>query len=124
MSEHTLKQEDLAYFYGSQQWFRHWIVKSVIWTEGAQHVWESGGAYWLCDEIAFRQMDKKAIKQEPFQVWDLKVKNSSGVLTCEDGDGKVIYRKRLDYTDFPLPHIRFFVESDGQNRTIMLPTER
>lgn len=124
MSGHDLKQEDLAHFYGSQQWFRHWAVRSVLYTEGAQHVFEHGGAYWLLDEIAFRQMDRKAVKNEPFQVWDLKVVNSSGMLTCENGNGNVVYTKKLDYTDFPLPSIRFFVEYDGQNRTIMLPGER
>ncbi len=70
------------------------------------------------DKIALAQ-SIQTIKTEEFQVWRLVVENSAGVLTCDDGDGRVVYAKRIDYTDFPLPEIKlYFVDN-----VIMLPSE-
>jgi hypothetical protein len=79
---------------------------------------EHGKAYWLVHEIATSQL-MKHIHKEPFQVWILKVKDRSGVLTCEDGNDNVVYMKTLPYTDFPLAEIKlFFVDN-----VLMLPSE-
>jgi hypothetical protein len=44
---------------------------------------------------------------------------SSATLTSDDGNGKIVYRQELDYTDFPLPEITlYFTDS-----TILLPSE-
>lgn len=50
MTTKTLTKADLAQFTGSERWFRHAIDRKVLYTEGAQHVAEAGGAYWLLDE--------------------------------------------------------------------------
>jgi hypothetical protein len=90
----------------------------MLYTDGAQYVAQAGGAYWLLDKIALAQ-SIQTIKTEEFQVWRLVVENSAGVLTCDDGDGRVVYAKRIDYTDFPLPEIKlYFVDN-----VIMLPSE-
>lgn len=119
MTHQTLTQSDLAQFTGSEQWFRHGLARKVIYTEGAQFVAENGGAYWLIDEIAFNQAVPKVAAQE-FQVWLLTVHaDKSATLTCDDGNGKAAFTKRIEYTDFPLPEIRFYFV----NNTILLPSE-
>ena len=55
MSTYDLTDTELAHFHGTEQWYRHSVVKSVLYTEGAQYVAEHGGAYWLLDEIALAQ---------------------------------------------------------------------
>lgn len=40
-------------------------------------------------------------------------------MTCEDGNGKEVYRQELKSTDFPLPEITFYFTDN----VIMLPTE-
>ena len=83
----TLSAADLAQFTGTEQWFRHSINRSILYTEGAQHVAEHGGAYWLLDEIALIQPYDKNVAAEEFQVWTLTVRpDKTATLTCDDGN--------------------------------------
>jgi hypothetical protein len=52
MRTKTLSKSDLAQFTGSENWYWHGINRNVLYTDGARHVAEHGGAYWLLDEIA------------------------------------------------------------------------
>ena len=60
------------------------------------------------------------IAAEAFQLWKLTVDaNRTAVLTCEDGNGKEVYRMAIPYTDFPLPTITmYFIDN-----VILLPSE-
>lgn len=104
----TLKAEDLEGFIGSENWYQHGLVRSITYTDGAKYVADSGGAYWLLDEIALAQKFNPRIKAEPFQVWKLEVSDNKGVLTCDDGNGNVVSTKEIPFTDFPLPEIKFY----------------
>jgi hypothetical protein len=112
MPTHTLKEEDLAQFIGSEHWYRHGLVSSITFTDGAKYVADAGGAYWLLDEIALAQKFNAAVKAEPFQVWKLSVSDRKGVLTCEDGDDNVVLTKQIPFTDFPLAEIKFYFTDD------------
>jgi hypothetical protein len=115
----TVNEADLANFTGSENWYRHWLGK-VLYTDGVKYVADQAGAYWLIDEIAINQTRLK-IKAEEFQVWTLKVdlEKHKGVLTCDDGNGNVVFSKKIEYTDFPLSKITLYC-TDG---TILLPSE-
>lgn len=115
----TLTEADLRQFTGSEHWYRHGLVKTVLYTDGANHVAEAGGAYWLLDEIALAQRFVKAVAAEPFQVWKLTVTDKSGVLACGDGNGNQVFSKRIEFTDFPLPEITLWYTDS----TILLPSE-
>jgi hypothetical protein len=114
----TLTREDLRQFSGSETWYRHAFVRSVLYTDGVKHVAEAGGAYWLIDEIAFGQHEKK-IAAEPFQVWKLLVTGNTATLACEDGNGNAVFTKSIAFTDFPLPEISLWFTDN----TILLPSE-
>jgi hypothetical protein len=92
----------------------------VLFTDGVKFVADSAGAYWLVDEIAISQTRPK-VGAEDFQVWVLKVdlEKRKGVQSCDDGNGNMVFTKRIEYTDFPLPEIRFYC-TDG---VILLPSE-
>jgi hypothetical protein len=47
MTKHTLSEDDLGQFTGSEHWYRHGLIRSVSYTDGAQYAAEHGGAYWL-----------------------------------------------------------------------------
>lgn len=115
----TLTKSDLLQFSGSETWYRHGLVRDVVYTEGAQFVAERGGAYWLLDEIAFAQKAVKAVAAEPFQLWKLKVKDARATLICENGNCEAVFTKAIEYTDFPLDEIAFYFT----NQTILLPSE-
>jgi len=82
-------------------------VRKVLYTDGAHYVAEHGEAYWLIEEIAFAQCNPK-IAVEGSQVWKLSVETDhTAILTCTDVNDRLIHRKRLTFTDFPLDEISF-----------------
>lgn len=116
----TLNQADLAHFTGSEQFFRHALNRSVIYTEGVQYLAEHGGAYWLIDEIALAQRYVPAVAAEEFQLWNLSVaEDRTAILACEDGNGGGVFTKAIEYTDFPLTEIKLYYT----NGTLLLPSE-
>jgi len=129
-------QEGLRHFTGSEQWYRHGLVRSVLYTEGVQFLAEKAEAYWLIDKIASLQLEP-TIRAEPFQVWKLIVINvvakdgsnrkRTAVLTATDGDKGigpvVLHREAIDFTDFPLDEIELWVEQSDGYVIILLPTE-
>jgi hypothetical protein len=42
----------------------------------------------------------------------------SATLTCDDGNGNVLYSKEIEFTDFQLPEIAFYFG----NNTLLLPS--
>jgi prepilin-type processing-associated H-X9-DG protein len=107
-------------FTGSENWYRHGLNRNVLFTDGAKHVADAGGAYWLLDEIALAQRGQKAVAAEEFQVWRLTVNaDRSAILTCDDGNGNVVYRKVIEFTDFPIAGIALYFA----NNVILLPSE-
>jgi hypothetical protein len=110
----------LAQFTGSQHFYRHSLVREVLYTAGAQYVADTAGAHWLLDEIALAQRHIIPVKREDFQVWDLKVDaDQKAILTCGDGNGLEVYSKPVPFTDFPEPGIRFYYA----DLVIHLPSE-
>jgi hypothetical protein len=120
MNTKTLTQDDLRQFTGSEHWYRHGLNRNVVYTDGAQYVAETGGAYWLLDEIALTQLSESRVSREEFQRWKLTVKpDHTATLVCEDGNCNPVYSKHIEFTDFPLPEISFYFT----DKTILLPSE-
>jgi hypothetical protein len=116
----TFSRAELRKFTGSETWYRHGLVRSVLFTDGAKYVAESCGAYWLLDEIAFAQKGEPAVAAEAFQFWKLAVKpDQTGTLTCEDGNGHAVFTKALEFTDFPAEGVGLYFVSG----TTMAPSE-
>ena len=115
-----LCESDLMQFTGSEQWYRHAINRKVLFTDGAKYVAETAGAYWLLDEIALIQPYDKRVAGEEFQVWKLAVHSDrTATLTCDGGNGNIVYAKEIEFTDFPLDEITFYFA----NNVIYLPSE-
>lgn len=117
----TLTKADLHQFTGgSSHWYRHPLNRRVTFTDGAKYVADAGGAYWLLDEIALIQPYEKAVAAQEFQVWKLTVRpDHTATLTCEDGNDNEVFRKELEFTDFPLDEITLWFAND----VIYLPCE-
>lgn len=123
----TLTESSLHQFTGSESFFRHWCNHAFIYTEGAQHVAEHGGAYWLIDEIALAHQYTQACRREPFQHWTLTVaEDRTATLVCDDGNGRKLFETKIEFTDFPLAQIEFYAcenEFGAGHFTLMLPSE-
>jgi hypothetical protein len=115
-----LCKADLMQFTGTEHWYRHAINRKVLFTDGAKYVADTAGAYWLLDEIALIQPYDKRVAVEDFQFWKLAVRpDHSATLTCDDGNGHVVFTKKIEYTDFPLDEIMLYFA----NSVIYLPSE-
>ncbi|HTV34017.1 MAG TPA: hypothetical protein VME69_13110 [Methylocella sp.] len=115
-----LSEADLRQFTGTENWYRHGINRNVVFTDGAKYVADRGGAYWLLDAIAIAQHRERDVAFEEFQVWRLKVNaDRSASLTCDDGNGNIVYTQNIPFTDFPLDEIKLYFTDN----TILLPSE-
>lgn len=110
---------DLAQFSGgTTNWYGHPLVRKVTYTDGAKYVFETANAYWLLDKIATEAVMLPALKDQPFQVWTLKVLPTA-TITVDDGNGRILARTELDYTDFPDEGVTLWFSDN----VILLPSE-
>ena len=115
-----LSKEHLRQFTGSENWYRHGINRSVLFTDGAKYIADEGGAYWLLDAIAIAQRFEKSVAAEEFQVWKLKVNDDrTASLVCDDGNDNIVYTQQIAFTDFPIEEIKLYFTDN----TILLPSE-
>lgn len=116
----SFSRAELRQFTGSENWYRHALNRSVLFTDGAKYVADSAGAYWLIDEIALAQRYETAVAAEGFQLWKLAVKpDSTATLTCEDGNGHAVFTKEIAFTDFPAEGVELYFT----NNTLLVPSE-
>ncbi len=125
MSTKNITTENLSNFWGSQDFFRHWLARKVIYTEGVKFLNDNSAA-WLVDAVISHVAHTRKVAQEDFVVATLKVnlEKKSAVLIFDDGNDNVLAKQEIEYTDFPLPEIVFYVESNGEGKTMMLTSKR
>lgn len=99
-----------------EQYYNHRIGNSspyFIYGESIKDMCEERGSYWLLDAIASYQHKARSHPQmKSFQIWELKVdlaKHEALLVGSWDTD-KVLYRQRIEYTDFPLNYIKLYLE--------------
>jgi len=116
-----LSADDLHQFTGTEHWYRHGLVRNILYTDGVKYVADSAGAHWLIDEIALAQCFERKIAGQPFQLWKLSInqESRSAMLSCQDGNGNEILTKPIVFTDFPLKEISLYV----CDNVILLPSE-
>ena len=96
------------------------IFRNFVLTDGAKYIAESADAYWLVDLFASHL---PAYKDEGFAVLYLKVNGGKATAQIEDGNGKVLKKQKIEYTDFPLDQIVLYCCPQQGLFVIMLPGE-
>ncbi len=116
----------LAQCNGFEQHYKHWLGRATY-SAGVRFVAEAAGAYWLVDAIMSHQSPRLVAACQGLQFWTLsRNKTGSGAkLVCTDGgiggsEPRVLVRQRIEFTDFPLSRIEFYVEGG----VLMLAQER
>lgn len=124
--------ENLSGFYGTESYHKLTIFPGMLGTDGVAYLAKNAECFWLIDEIAIANHTVPAIRKnqslQEMQFWQLTVNGNKGVLVCCEDEGKPVYEKEIEYTDFPLPEIRIWVaaggDPDGKTfKVMMLPSE-
>ena len=116
-------QAGLTGFYGTQDYHR-WssLFSRHVLTDGCEYLAENAGAYWLMDAIASHFAKYRG---ESFASVTLR-KCKTGPrwsLTIDNGNGLMLAKQLIEYSDFPLPEIQLFVARQENLWVIMLPSE-
>ena len=101
----------LGYFYGSENsYYRRTPLGRIDYTDGIRFL-QQHGCYWLIDEIASYQTTEFKDRDDR-QFWKLAVdlQTQQAQLICDDGNGNIRVSKEINYTDFPLPELKIYVE--------------
>jgi hypothetical protein len=128
MSKPEFTESDLEQFIDTEKWYRHWTGR-LLFTNGIHFLVEHG-AGWLVDAIASYQPSdvlQKGMNRD-FQLREMNVYPEDHVpraqLTCRaDSDRPAVIVQDIEFTDFPLPSIKLYVER-GEELVLMLPSER
>lgn len=117
-----ISEYSLSEFTGSDSFFKHWLGKNYIMTQGVHYLTENGAA-WLIDAIFSHQVTNK-VRSCSFQVWTLEVTDSSALLTCKGDEDDLIVEQKINFTDFPLEKITLWcVPNELNGLTLLLPSE-
>lgn len=118
-------QAALPHFHGTEHWHRYspTLFRNILLTDGAKYVADAAGAYWLMDAIASHLPSVPA--GEWLTIATLTREDGGAVLMLSDDTPptKVYARQDIEYTDFPLDLIKFFVSRQGCDWIILLPGE-
>ena len=115
--------QDLPNFYGTENYYRlSPVFPNFVLTDGARYLADAAGAWWLMDAVASHL---GSYRDEDFVVAKLlRAKASNAwILRLEDGNDEVLADQIIEYSDFPLDEITLYVEFDGTNHVILLPSE-
>lgn len=114
-------EDELGQFHGTENYYQY--MGNIVLTDGAKHLADRAGAYWLMDVVTSWQTAKR-VACEHFQYWKLEVKEDhKATVIADDGNGREIAQQEIPYTDFPLRSARLYLVNDGRYRVLMLPGE-
>jgi hypothetical protein len=107
--------ELLSHYNCTENYYKH--NAGLVYTDGVQALCSNFQCYWFLDVIASYQYK---LKDEEFQAWKLiKQENDSALMTCDDGNGNILFQQRIPYTDFEMSGATVWIERN----VILLPSE-
>ena len=117
---------ELAHFTGTELWHRHGLARSVTYTDGVKYFADNagGGAYWFLDILATEL--PVHLKREGFLGITMEVIHSEGKstgsanLTADDGNGKIVWSRKIGFTDAPAGTWTFFMAPGGPGNTMVI----
>lgn len=111
--QHKLKQ-----FYCTNKYHRYGL--ELFLTDGVKFLADNAECYWLLDVINSYNMTEPKVQNEGFQVWKcVRIKDYEFMVTCTDGNKKVLTEQRIPFSDLILDEVTIWKEDD----TLILPSE-
>lgn len=120
----------LAGFSGREAYHRDSPLHGqLVITDGVKWLADNAECHWLLDLIASFQEDCRQDEMlADFQMWQVTVsKDQSVVVTCFRDTGDQAFSQYINFTDFPLPAMKLYVQRGAANgeqvMVLMLPGE-
>lgn len=93
---------DLSQFTGTEGYHYLNFLRNLRFTDGWAFLAEEKSCYWICDIVASVQHLQKIRTNKSFILWKIEVKDNKAVVTAlTDTEGEVLYKQKINYTDFP-----------------------
>ena len=111
---------NLAQFSGTERYYR--THPGLLATDGAKYLADQAEAYWLLD-IIWSVLPKIT---DEFAVLELSVQdNRRAAVVIHDGrEPQTSYHEQdIPWTDFPLEQMKLYIQQNGHERVVMLPSE-
>lgn len=110
----------LCQFSGTENWYRHWLAKAMLYTDGVKSFAEhggQGGAYWFLDVVATECFP--LLRKEGFLHIVLSVQGGQATAKADDGNGRPLWTKAIAFTDMQEGDWRFYLTDN----VLLLPGE-
>lgn len=101
---------------------RHPLSRRFIYSDGVKDLADEG-CYWLLDIIG-TEVIQVIGNDYDMGIVKVNVSNHQAVIVLEMADDvPPAWRREIEYTDMPAGEWMFYVQWDGENYTMILPTE-
>lgn len=120
-------QNDIAHFWGSENFWKWNSLSNSVLTDGAQYVATNCEAFWLFDlldaEIRFNQNLKNELYLQSKLTVDLD--KEEGLIVIDDMNDTICFTQSLTFCTFPLEQITIWSTRNQHNKSLthMLPSE-
>lgn len=109
----------LAHFTGTENYYR--VYPKLVITDGVRYLANAANCYWLVSAI-YSYLPRKAVIEE-FVVATLSVTETRAELVIDDGNGNLIAKQAIEYTDFPLTKIKLYCVHENDFWVMLLTSE-
>lgn len=127
MSNSAFSLNSLKAFTCSEELFRHFLNKRLVYTEGVQYLAGSAKCYWLMTDIAVKYFPAllKKHRDRFYLINFIAYSDGPGLISIEDGNDKIHLTDKISYTDFPEKDvsIKLYLVDGGDHYCLMLPSE-
>ena len=112
-----LHVSELQTFTGTENYYRHSLRRSMLYTDGVNYFAERAQAYWFLDIVATEFYQLQSVS--PFLTITMTVKNRKAKILVTDGNSRKLKAKNITYTDCPVGEWKFFMTDN----VLMVPSE-
>jgi hypothetical protein len=104
--------QDLAGFYGTENYFFHPLFKTIKYTDGVSFILHNGSAWMITDILSQICHNPILLGQDFLAITFRKNADGSAVIQYTDGDDNVLETQEYSSTDVIVTEIKFFY-TDG-----------
>lgn len=100
-------ESDVAHFSGTENYYNYQWLKM---TDGVKYLSDACQSYWLIDIVCSLRCDKRIRNEVFISITLIKNKTGRGAkFVADDGNGNILYRQFIAFTDFPLKSIKMYL---------------